>query len=627
MQRREPFQKVLFVDAHSGFYRLGQYPVREFFGPVDLGLHLSAHYDSLNIGTGLLAGSLLPGSNRLFVTGISPCWKGFYISSMGGAGLVFDTLGINVLALVGKADVPSVLLLNRSHGEQIEVALYPLDLPHIWSSGRGGTYAVLDTVCERYAARYDDAYRILATGPAAQTTDCGGIASVPVSKGTLTSVDTWAGRGGFGSRMLQHHGIAAIIYGGTSLERDFLDRSVVDEWFVQRYQKKLAAKDFESTVKYRFDPVVDTGGTFGVNYATLDDRLLAFNYRTIYPPADERRQLHQQLIVQHYLRQFNEETIKPRQQATCGEPCAAVCKKMHGSFKKDYEPYQALGPLCGVFDQRAAESLVHHADMLGFDAIAAGGVVAWLLDCLDEGVLEPPELGVAGRPRFTPERFDLLPDSQHNAALGCALLDAMAQPDGAIDLSAGARHCARQLARNRGRRVLDLLVCSAYGRRGWMVPNQYWTPGVLAPMPIMGKYYMHYGDTFMPPRQLGREHARRMLQELMLDNLGLCRFHRSWAEEMLPDMVERLSGMRDRYLAKIALTASRITSRNNSLFWEGQRSIDFVHTFLRRRQAVDAPDAELDQWVAGFAADTREAALEFWYQMHKGVHESLREFS
>ena len=39
---------------------------------------------------GLLAGSVFPGSNRLIFTGFSPCWGGFYISSMGGAGLVFD---------------------------------------------------------------------------------------------------------------------------------------------------------------------------------------------------------------------------------------------------------------------------------------------------------------------------------------------------------------------------------------------------------------------------------------------------------------------------------------------------------------------------------------------------------
>ena len=52
--------------------------------------------------------------------------------------------------------------------------------------------------------------------------------------------------------MLQQHGIAAIIYGGTFIDEDFRDRKVADEWFVQRYSKKMAAKDIEATAKYRF---------------------------------------------------------------------------------------------------------------------------------------------------------------------------------------------------------------------------------------------------------------------------------------------------------------------------------------------------------------------------------------
>ena len=63
--------------------------------------------------------------------------------------------------------------------------------------------------------------------------------------------------------------------------------------------------------------------------------------------------------------------------------------------------------------------------------------------------------------------------------------------------------------------------------------------GAFAPMAIMGKYYMHYGRDFLPPRELGRECARRLIKELMLDHMGLCRFHRGWAEEMIPDIVEK----------------------------------------------------------------------------------------
>jgi glyceraldehyde-3-phosphate dehydrogenase (ferredoxin) len=147
---------------------------------------------------------------------------------------------------------------------------------------------------------------------------------VPVTNGKLSLVDTWAGRGGLGSKMLQQHGIAAIIYGGTFVDEDFRDRKVADAWFQEKYQKKLVAKDVEATLKYRFDPKFETGGTFGVNYATIGGRVLAFNYSTIYWDEADRLDLHQKFVVDHYLRQFNQETIATKQQHNCGEPCPAV---------------------------------------------------------------------------------------------------------------------------------------------------------------------------------------------------------------------------------------------------------------------------------------------------------------
>ncbi|MBP7434038.1 aldehyde ferredoxin oxidoreductase, partial [bacterium] len=368
----DAFQKVLFVDTSNGFYKIKRYKVGDYFGPVDLGIHISDNHRSLNIGTGLFAGSIFPGSNRLIFTGHSPCWGGFFISSMGGAGLVFDNLGINMVSIVGKAQTPSILYLNRNHGEEIEVEIHPVDVSKVWNSGRKGVYSLFDHTLEKFGDRYELDPRILATGPSSVTTDFGGICSVPIVKKKLTFVDTWAGRGGFGSKMFQEHGIVAIIYGGTTVDEDFRDRNVADEWFEQKYKQKLIAKDFESTTKYRFDPKLGTGGTFGVNFATIKDRILAFNYKTIFDSDKSRLELTEKFITDHYLLQFNEETIEKKQQATCGEPCPAVCKKMNGEFKKDYEPYQTMGPLCGIFDQRAAEKLNHHCDAMGMDAISGG---------------------------------------------------------------------------------------------------------------------------------------------------------------------------------------------------------------------------------------------------------------
>ncbi|MCP3944858.1 MAG: aldehyde ferredoxin oxidoreductase [Desulfobacteraceae bacterium] len=550
----------------------------------------------------------------------------FYISSMGGAGLVFDNLGINMLSIVGKASSPSILYLNRNQGEEVELELVPVNTHRVWNEGRGGVYNMMDHTHTLFKNRYSNNPRILAVGPAAAISDIGAICSVPIKKGKLTRVNTWAGRGGFGTKLFQEHGIVAIIYGGTIIDDDFRDRKVANQWFEDKYHKKMAAVDLEATAKYRFESKFKTGGTFGVNYTTLGGKMLAFNYKSIYMTEDERLKIHKEFIINHYLKQFNQETIETKNQKNCGEPCVAVCKKMNGEFKKDYEPYQTMGPLSAIFDQRAAEKLNHHADMYGFDGISVGGVIAWLMENLIQGLLTPDDLGIKGMPIFDLKNFDVVETSMNNAKVGIQILDSIIHKRGILDLSEGARKFARHLARNRGKAVLDSFVYTAFAGKGWMVPNQYWTPGALSPMAIMGKYYMYYGNDFVPPRELGRRDAQRLRGELILDNMGICRFHRKWAEEMMPDLMDSLYGKKEAFIESIRITASKINSRNSSVFWESKRNIDYIHTFLKRQQEVEGCDnPELEKWLKRFEENSKEAALSFWYEIHKGIQEELRE--
>ena len=253
--------------------------------------------------------------------------------------------------------------------------------------------------------------------------------------------------------------------------------------------------------------------------------------------------------MDHYLRQFNEETIVPKQQHTCGEPCPAVCKKMRDEFKKDYEPYQTMGPLCGIFDQRAAERLNHHADALRLRRHLRRRR-AGLADGVPRPASRstPAELGVeepaaSSRPRV-PRRDRL--GAQRRAGRGAA--GRHHREARLLNLGEGAASSPGASPATRARQVLDPFVYMAFARKGWMVPNQYWTPGALSPMAIMGKYYMYYGNDFMPPRTLGRINAERFRAELIMDNLGVCRFHRLWAEEMLPEVMASLYGKKEQYL-------------------------------------------------------------------------------
>ena len=81
-------------------------------------------------------------------------------------------------------------------------------------------------------------------------------------------------------------------------------------------------------------------------------------------------------------------------------------------------------------------------------------------------------------------------------------------------------------------------------------------------------------------KSLGRMNVELMRNELMLDNSGFCRFHRSWAQEMVPDLVERLFGCGAAFSTACTGLTRHLTRVNQSVFWEPRRNLDFVASAL-----------------------------------------------
>lgn len=613
--------RALFVDASDKSHRLQSIDDPGIIGVIDFAWSLGdAGRTHTVIGSGPIAGSFVPGSNRLVFCGHSPLWDSFFPSTMGGAGLPWEGLGANFLAIRGRARTPSVLHVLNVKGV-LSVEISPLDAEAVWKGYKDeiGVFALMQQVWDTHGAEYRSA-RVLAVGPAAARTRAGAICSAPVVHDQLTHVDTWAGRGGLGSRLFQTHNLCAVIYGGDFEDVDLTDRKMVDGLFDSRFGKPLKLVDLEKTTKYRFDPKFRTSGTFGSNFHVLRDRALSFNYRSVRLSDEERLSIHDRLIEAHYLKQFDEEIVARKKNFNCGEPCGAVCKKVDGLFKKDYEPYQAMGPLIGVFDQRAAEAVNRHADAMGFDAIQIGGEVAWVMECLEQGWLGEPETGIAHKPRWDFASLEPTGDSAHNAAIAKQIIDWILEDPRGAPLRRGIRHAARAL----GGEAAQAAVYSANGDGdGCMVPNQYWVPGILAPMPILGRYYLDYGYEWKPPFELGRSCAQRLIRELMLDNYGMCRFHRGWAEGLLPEIVSRFHQEEvdtDEHHRRLALCFQAL---NRSRPWETERVVAFVHCYLRKIQTDGPKDPRLDGWVGRFDQDSRVAALAYWHELRDGISDGL----
>jgi glyceraldehyde-3-phosphate dehydrogenase (ferredoxin) len=668
-------QRELIIELATGEYQI--HPIRSridgrrIIGPVDYGWARYAQArqngspssqagsekpmpDVFTFGGGPLAGSRIPGTRRLVFCGYSPSWEGFYVSSLGGAAYIMHRVGVDFICLKGQAPQDSVLILNHKHGE-ISMRLEPINPDVIWvryadPDGEPliGFYALQQYVYDKYCQEYEqDWVRVFAVGPASRLTQEGIIGSNHIKKGRITPIDDWAGRGGLGSQLLRRHHIAACIFGGDWEDPDLKDSQEIDSYFQKYYNETMMKVDLGATEKYRYVPGFMTGGTFGVNMHTGEDKLFSFNYTSIYASDTARLIQQEQFIQDHYLKQFNEEIIEPKNFAHCGEPCSVACKKYSGKFKKDYEPYMALGPQIGVFDQRSAEEINHFADAMGIDAIQIGGTVAWIMEMIAKKQIDPQDYDLPNREemnfQFTPAQnsvkpagkkriqgFDVVIDSQRNKVYAQKIIEMIlfSEP-GAIfrqGIRAGARVLDEETLPGNGIHTRgSSAVYTAHGVSGCMTPNQYWVPGMLAPMPMMGKYFVYYGVDYVSPRELGKKCVERMIYELYSENTGICRFHRKWVEAIVDEIIEAHYKYLVNYKAHQFDVAKQIYEADGGsvVFWESERTVDIIWQFLEKWERHGLADDSLHSWVARFRQDKWSAAQDFWNEIKAGIAEAF----
>jgi len=612
---------------------------QSLIGPVQYGWsRYQIDPESMTLGTGVLAGSPLPGMRRMIFTGYSRQWEGFYVSALGGAGYIFHRVGLNYIWLRGRSDHDVVVVVKLENGEY-NVRLEPVNVDEIWQgytdvNGRTweGFYAIQQYLFEKHKDEFlPDSFRILTVGPGARYTNEGAIGSNQIKKGEVSVIDDWAGRGGLGSHMLQHHRVAAIVFGGDWQDPALKEARELDQYFLEHFGQRAITTDLYMTQKYRYVPKFETGGTFGVNMHEGEDRLFSFNYRSVLVTDEERLEQHQNFIMEHYLRQFNQETIEPKNFDHCGEPCPVACKKYNGEYKKDYEPYQALGPNCGIFDQRAAEFINKFVDSMGLDSIQTGGTVSWIMDLIASQLIPPADFGLPhDLPRMDfasrPDQFDVVADSMHNARYAVDIVKMILFSAAGEPFRHGMRYAARWLDEKYGIRSIDRAVYTAHGKTGCMVPNQYWVPGMFAPMPIMGKYFSYYGVDFLPPYELGRKNVERMVYEFYAENSGACRFHRKWVEDIVDEITLSHFDIRDFDFWKVNFELARAIHDHQSaqsVFWESERVVDIIHVYLKKWKADGLNKPELDDWVMRFDADKWTAARDYWNAMYQGMMDAF----
>jgi len=638
--------KYLHVDLSSEDYRIKVY--EDFLGPVDLGVHLhlnvyesyrSSVYDSSNVvvmGKGVFANGGIFGSHRLIFIFRSPLTKGLHVSALGGGAYRFIRTGLDGVVIEGKASKPVILTLRGDKGG-VHVDFNYLELSDLLEiyKGYGGKRGVrglakyLIEMQSGFLRAYEG--RMILIGPASFSTCMGSIYSPTIDYVTMDiRVEDWAARGGGGSVLARAHNMLALIYGGSVETPDLSGRfEFINSLVSVRLRKPFIKGVIEGTSKYSYDLELKTGGTFGSNLMIYREKVPSHNWNSTLVSKELRKSIHEKLM-ERYLKPFNERIISAGLWRTCDEPCPVRCKKNIDSRHVDYEPLNAVGPMIGVINFDDALDVLDVVDELGLDAIEAGNVLGWLMEVVEKELIKPEELGLDSAPVIDPIKWS----EEHvkrNKAVAIKLIEGLVYGNNALlrlVADEGLRKACKkldELYRNRvaekGTRFEDLAVYVPFGSDGHITPNYYWTPGVFAPLPILGKYWTYYTPSFSDPEEFASVVLNRALMEYLIENAGWCRFHRSWVEKILPDLYKIMLGYQGDLLEHAKkyygmIMEYQVRAGADNTFWEGNRVLNIL-----RSAACEFGAAK---WCEETEGDVSEGLRKWWVRFRDQVIKSIK---
>ncbi len=564
----------------------------------------------LSLSSGPLTGYGIPGAHRVIISARSPMTQGFFFSTVGGLGEELFRTGLNNIDITGRAKVPSIILIRyRSKEDELSVKIEPF--PHLYETyQKKGVYSVQDYIVKKYSEYYGNLrYRSIVAGPSGFNSVIGGLNSILVRNHELISDSQgFAGRGGFGSVLAQAHNIVAVVIGG-NFQRSKTSKTgknlakIVSKYYEESNINKIA---MQYTKKYR------AKGTFLSNYESSENDTLMFNWNSIYWDKKKRSQIYHKFIKDSYISGNLDEKMSSK---TCGEACPALCKKSIDGHVMDYEPYSSCGPNIGIFRTEYAMKIVEYVDNLGFDAISFGNLIGAVFNAIEEGKISADSLGLPRDPLFNADDLDIEEASKVNSNLAIHLAKKLAFEKTILDK--GIRAFSKEFN-------LDCSVYLCFGSDGFISPNQYLRPGFIAPLPILGKFTTYYKREFLEPKELGKRSAQRLIKELYNEDTGFCRFHRGWAEKIIPKLVQAIAGFDIDYewhIRKVLGNLIEYNRKANSLptKWCNTKIKEIAYFHLAISSDKFGEDYSVKKWRKRFKQDFEQAADAYWEQMLEGI--------
>ncbi len=364
--------KILYIDLTTGktyTEPLNEDYAKKYIGGIGLGMRLwlansKAGVDPFSpdnplvLATGPTSGTVWPtgGNGHAFVSKSPQSYGIGESKSHGSFGAELKRAGYDAVIFKGKAEKPSYVWIDDD-------AVQILDASHIWGKSPAETE---DAIKEELGDYY---IRVASIGPAGEKLVR--IACIINEKSRA------AGRTGMGAVMGSKN-LKAIAVRGTNDVKVAKPEEFLE--FVKEFHERMKGP---ATKKYR---------TLGTPENVLVHNALhcmpTRNYNNAHFEAAEK---------------VSGETLNERFVAkiigcsSCAMRCEHVCVVPEGPYKGamarvEYEPLWAMGPYCGIDRLDAVIKASDLCNYYGVDSISAGVIVAFAMDCYENGILTQKDL-------------------------------------------------------------------------------------------------------------------------------------------------------------------------------------------------------------------------------------------
>jgi len=310
---------------------------------------------------GSLTGTHIPCSGRTSVIFKSPVTGRFFKTNVGGhLGAQMKFAGYDMVIVEGRSEIPAYISIVD---DEVRIR----DACHLWGKDTRETNEILR---REYG---DEELQLACIGPAGENKVM--FASIN------SSIYNTAARGGGGALMGDKNLKAIAIRGSKHIK-------VADP---ERFEKAVA----HITGKMRESDGVKNLSDYGTSIGVASTNSVgAFPVRNFLESSIED--------VQYLTGQYLVESgILKRKIGcySCSVGCHRFSKLDKGRYKNtycggpEYETVNALGAGCGTVDIEAVIKANEYCNILGMDVISVGGVIQWLMECKQRGVVDD---GIAG---------------------------------------------------------------------------------------------------------------------------------------------------------------------------------------------------------------------------------------